>query len=351
MESVREMVHRLGGLAQKQQLVSLGAHDGMLTAAVRSGAVIRARQGWYSTLAEQDAALRAARVGGRLTGMSALIARGAWTWKAHPLHVSVPQRASRLRQQWDRFRRLNPTAAQDVVIHWDGDAVVAGGDLTSVTLAEALRSVVLDEPFELAVAAFDWAFKSGSIDEMAFESILLTLPDDARMIAHWVDRQCDSILESVARSWLQIAGFRVISQVRVGDLERIDLVVEDEVAIELGGKTHDGRRESDWRKNLKITAEGRHPILATYSMVRSEFDSVLDAVESALRQRHPEHFLVGNSGIRVDSVTKGRRIWRLLDGTLTRLPEFPVGGARGGARGAAREEVDVTGEWTAAASG
>lgn len=328
MDRIRKMVERLGGLAQKQQLVALGAHDRMLAAAVRSGSVIRVRQGWYSTFTEHDLALRAARVGGRLTGMSALIAKGAWSWIDHPLHVSVSRRASRLRVQWDRFRRLNPAAAQDVVIHWDHDAVLAGGDVTGVSLAEALGSVVLDEPFELAVAAFDWAFKSGSIDRMAFESILLDLPGDARMIAHWVDMHCDSILESVVRTWLQVAGYRVVSQVRVGEVERIDLVIEDEVAIELGGRTHEARREADWRKNVKITAEGRHPILATYSMVRSEFASIMEAIEIALQRRHPDRSSVGNSGTRVDSAPYGRRIWRLLDGTLTRLPEFPAGGPR-----------------------
>lgn len=328
MDSVHKMVHRLGGLAQKQQLVALGAHDGMLTAAVRRGDVIRARQGWYSTLTTDHLALRAARVGGRLTGISALAARGAWTWIDHPLHVSVPRRASRLREQWDRFTRLNPTEAQDVIIHWDSDSVLAGGDVMSVPLAEALRAVVFDEPFELAVAAFDWAFKSGAIDRMTFERILLTLPEDCRVIAHWVDFHCDSILESLVRTWLRIAGFRVVSQVRVGDFELIDLVVEDVVAIELGGKTHDGKRESDWRKNVKITLEGRHPILATYSMVRDDFDSILDAVKSALRQRHPDRFFSGNSGTHVNAAPRGRRIWRLLDGTMTRVLEFPVSGPR-----------------------
>lgn len=323
------MVQQLGGLAQKQELIALGAHDWTLTAAVRSGSVIRARQGWYSTLNDHDPALRAARVGGRLTGMSALIARGAWTWIDHPLHVSVPRRASRLREQWDRFRRLNPIEAEDVVIHWDDDAILTGGDVTSVSLADALSSVTVDEPFEVAVAAFDWAFKSGSIDRLQLESILLNLPDDARMIAHWIDQQCDSVLESVVRSWLHIAGYRVASQVRVGDIERIDLVVEDEVAIELGGRTHEGRREADWRKNVKITAEGRHPILATYSMVRYEFDSILHAIETALHRRHPERPQAGNSGTRVGSAPFGRRKWRLLDGSVTRLPEFPANGPRG----------------------
>lgn len=330
MDSVRKLVERLGGLAQKQQLVALGAHDRMLTEAVRNSSVIRARQGWYSTFAEHDLALRAARVGGRLTGMSALIVRGAWAWTDHPLHVSVMRRSSRLCKQWDRFRRLDPAAARDVIIHWDEDAVVTAGDLTSVSLSEALRSVVLDEPFEVAVVAFDWAFKSGSIDRMTFERILLTLPADARMIANWVDLRCDSILESITRTWLQLAGYRVVSQVQVGELEQIDLVIDDVVALELGGKTHEASLEMDWRKNVKITVEGRHPILATYSMVRNEFGSILQSIEVALRLRNSSRQPVANSGIGVDSAPRGRRVWRLLDGTSTRLPEFPAGGPRDG---------------------
>ena len=327
MESIRKMVEGLGGLAQKQQLVALGAHDRMLTAAIRSGSVLRARQGWYSMFAEHDLALRAARVGGRLTGISALVAQGAWSWNECPLHVSVPRQAGRLREQWDRFRRLNPSSSKDVVLHWDDDVAFAGGNATTVSVAEALRCVVLSEPFEVAVAAFDWAFKSGAIDRMAFERIVLALPEDARMIGHWVDPRCDSILESVVRVWLQFAGYHVVSQVGVGDIERIDLVVEGEVALELGGKTHEGRREADWRKNVKITTEGRHPILATYSMVREEFGSIVEAIEVALRRRHPGRVPVGNSGNRVVAATRGRRIWTLMDGTLTRIPEFPTGRA------------------------
>lgn len=322
------MVESLGGLAQKQQLVAMGASDRMLAAAVRSGSVIRARQGWYSTFAEHDLTLRAARVGGRLAGISALIAQGAWTWLDHPLHVSVPRGASRLRKQWDRFRRLDPIAAEDVVIHWDDDAVVAAGDVTSVDFLDALVSVALDEPFEIAVAAFDWAFTSGSIDRMAFERVLLALPADTRMIGNWVDQRCDSVLESLARTWLQLAGYKVVSQVRVGELERIDLVIEDVVALELGGKTHEGRREKDWRKNVKITLEGRHPVLASYSMVRDEFESIVEAIQVVLRSRHPRGESVENSGIGVASAPRGRRIWRLLDGSLTRLPEFPARGPR-----------------------
>lgn len=72
MSLIAEWLDELGGIAQKRQIVARGATDWMLTAAVRSGAVFRARQGWYSIVPELDAEVRAVRVGGRLTGISAI---------------------------------------------------------------------------------------------------------------------------------------------------------------------------------------------------------------------------------------------------------------------------------------
>ncbi|MEO7007071.1 MAG: hypothetical protein ABI275_03700 [Terrimesophilobacter sp.] len=324
MVSVREMVGGLGGLAQKQQLIALGATDWMLTRAVRSGDVHRARQGWYSTISEIEPVLRAARVGGRLTGISALIELGCWNWQDHPLHVSVPRRAARLRKQWDRFSRLTPAPRTDVVVHWDDDGVVSRGGTQLVSLSDAYVRVVLDESFEIAVAALDWGFKSGVLDRRGLEEILLALPHDAQMIRNWVDTRCDSILESIARTRLRLRGFLVTSQVPVGTLERIDLVIEDIVALETDGKDHLGRFEKDRRKDLSITIEGRHPLRATYSMVRYDFDRLVEAIEHAIVSRHPNWFRE-TSGIGAHPARRGRRAWRMLDGSFARLPEFPRG--------------------------
>jgi very-short-patch-repair endonuclease len=326
MVSVRQMVVGLGGLAQKRQLVALGATDWMLTHAVRSGDVHRARQGWYSVIPESEPVLRAARVGGRLTGISALIELGCWSWQDHPLHVSVPRRAARLRKQWDRFARLNPSLSTDVALHWDDDGVVSRGGTQLVSLTDTYLRVVLDEPFELAVAALDWGLGCRLLSRTGFEEILRALPQDARMIGNWVDSQCDSILESIARTKLRLHGFLVTSQVPVGVLEHIDLVIEDIVALETDGKDHLGRFEKDRRKDLSITIEGRHPLRATYTMVRYDFGRLVDAIECAIVARHPDWSLE-NSGTGAHPARRGRRIWRMLDGSCTRLPEFPRGGA------------------------
>ena len=211
------------------------------------------------------------------------------------------------------------------MLHWDDDGVVSRGGSQLVSLKDAYVRVVLDEPFELAVAAFDWGLRSGLLDRSCFEEILLALPKDARMIVNWIDSRCDSILESIARTGLQLRGFLVTSQVPVGLLERIDLVVEDIVALETDGKDHLGRFEKDRRKDLSITIEGRHALRATYTMVRYDFDRLVEAIEHAIVARHPDWSLE-NSGIGVGRAHRGRRKWRMLDGSCARLPEFPKGG-------------------------
>ena len=323
------MVNSLGGLAQKRSLVRLGATDRMLTSAVRRGEVHRARQGWYSTIAEQDPLLRAARIGGRLTGLSAMKALGAWSWNDGPLHVSVPRSAGRLRDQWNRFNLLNQVEATDVVVHWDD--VDPGGDTKMVSMKAAMIRVVLDEPFEVAVSTFDWAFKSGLMSRFDFEEIIAALPMDARMVRNWVDERCDSVLESITRIWLQLRGFRVVSQVRVGTVEAIDLVVEEIVAVEVDGKEHHLKTfETDRRKDVSITIEGRHPLRPSYSMVRFEFPRLEAAIVQAIVARHA-NWTVENSGSDATRAVRGRRLWRLLDGTVARIPEFPPG--RGASQG------------------
>ena len=167
MQSVLEMVVSLGGMAQKQQLVALGASDYDLTIAVRSGSVRRARQGWYTAGDESEAPVRAVRVGGRLTGLSAIVEWGGWVEVPPPLHVSMRPGASRMRSQWNRRKPLLPTRA-GIRLHWDDVTIANRGTSTSVALEDALVRVVLDEPLEVAVAALDWALRTGRLSTVEF---------------------------------------------------------------------------------------------------------------------------------------------------------------------------------------
>jgi very-short-patch-repair endonuclease len=326
MPDIASVVTSLGGIAQKQQLVRRGARDLDLTRAVRDGTVFRARQGWYSTLPPMDPRVQAVRVGGRLTGISAVREAGGWGLGRHPLHVSLHDNAARLRSRANRRVRFDGQR-DDTVLHWDEPRVASRGTVWSVDIRDALYRVVLDEPFEQAVAALDWALNTGRLDQMDFEELILVLPEDLRGIRHWVDEKCDSLPESLSRTRLRLRGHRVESQRPLGDLEHIDLVVDDCVAVETDGERwHRHRFEEDRSKDLDITLEGLHCIRPSARAVFDDWGRVVSAVEKAVGTHvaaPPTAF--GNSGLwrAVHVIPPGTK--RLRRRQLRQSPEFPKG--------------------------
>ncbi|EAR25404.1 glycyl-tRNA synthetase [marine actinobacterium PHSC20C1] len=283
MVDIPALVDDLGGLAQKRQLVARGARDVDLTRAVKEGLVKRARQGWYTTVDTAEPRVRAVRVGGRLTGISAIQDWGGWVLGEYPLQVSVPQNAARLRSQWNR--RVPIGESRGVRLHWDPPSIVERGSIWHVSLPEALRRVVVDENLETAVAAIDWALHSGRIDEFDFEQLLLSLPIHKRWIRSWIDGRCDSLPESIARTRLRVAGHCVETQVAVQN-KRIDIVVNGIVGLEINGKQfHAHTFEEDHLKGIEITIAGFHAMSVSAKMVFNRWGLVQEAIGIALASR------------------------------------------------------------------
>lgn len=294
--SIAEWVHDLGGMAQKQQLVRRGAGDRHLTAAVRTGEVVRVRNGWYTTLPSDDPRVRAVRVGGRLTGVSAIAAWGGWVERTTVLHVAVPVNAARQRAPGNRHRRLaRPRDA--VALHWEEPGRSSSGDSMFVGLADALRRVALDEPTEVAVAAFDWALHTGRLERTDFERILVDLPVRVQLLAHFVDPARESLPESLVCTRARLAGHRVHVQVPIhGTAQRIDVVVDDIVAVEVDGREHHLLTfERDRAKDLAITRQGYHALRPTARLVFDRWPEVLAAIRAAIAARRSA-LRVGNSG-------------------------------------------------------
>ena len=292
MANIAQLIHRLGGLAQKQQLVSRGARDLDLTQAVRDGSAVRARQGWYTTVDEAEPRVRAARVGGRLTGISAIRDWGGWVLASHDLHVSVPRNSARLRNQWNRRRPL--TTARGVHVHWDAPELSERGSAWSVSAVDALIRVVLDEELETAVAALDWAVHSGLLDEIDLERVFLGLPKSKSWVRAWVDGACESLPESLTRTRLRLAGYTVTIQVPLGP-QRIDMVIDGTIGLEIDGREfHAATFEKDHLKAIDITIAGFHAMAVSANMVFTNWGHFLHAVELAMASHAPPSF--GNSG-------------------------------------------------------
>ncbi|WP_157887410.1 glycyl-tRNA synthetase [Frondihabitans sp. PAMC 28766] len=317
MTSIAGLVDHYGhGLLHKRQLVRHGAKDHHLTLAVRNGEVRRARRGWYTTWRQDDPRFVAVRVGGRLTGASALAQLGAWAWRHSPqISVSVPANASRLR----RKRRVR--------VVWDRFEVQERGSAWAVSLTDALREAIVEVGFEEGVAALDWALHEQRVTMDDVAEIVRTLPDDVQQIVDWVDPLCDSFLESVARTRLRKAGYHVRSQGQLPKRKRIDLVVEEVVGVETDGQEHHLETfESDRRKDLSIVVDGRIPMRLSYSMVRDEWESIEEAMGFAVAMhRLGPSSPSGNSGPPRHLGPGDRRAWRLPAPRRRARPELPKG--------------------------
>jgi very-short-patch-repair endonuclease len=297
--------------------VRLGARDLDLTAAVRAGEVIRARQGWYTTLDERAPAVQAVRIGGRLTGLSAIHALGGWMMRPPPLHVSLPRNAARLRSRWNRYRRFNPARSRSVLLHWESAEVASRGTAVSVGLLDALVRVILDEPDEAAIAALDWAAHAGLLDEIDRAELAASVPAGRRHVVASIDPRCGAFPESVSRTRLLAAGHRVRSQVpldHVGHLGDIDLLVDDLVGLEIDGREyHADTFEKDSAKSVAIALAGYVPFRPSASLVLREWDTVLLAIET----------LLGNSGVAAPRHPKTRVVSPPRRGRRAASPEFP----------------------------
>lgn len=327
MTTIGELVEAAGGLLHKRHLVRHGATDAHLTLAVRSGEVRRPRRGWYSTFPPDDPRFVAVRVGGRLTGASALRRLGAWMWAEPRVTVSVHDNASRLR--WKKGVR----------VVWDDRGVRDRGGLWSVGLHDALRQAVLELPFEEAVAVLDWALKTDRLSMDDIPGLLAPLPADTQEIADWVSPLCDSFPESIARTRIRLDGHEVRCQLPLPNGQRVDIEVDGVLGVEVDGReTHAGEFEADRRKDLRIQTVRRTPLRLSYTMVRDEWPAIRVAVDTAVAVHSGRPRVLGNSGPVPTPARVGPRLWRIRPRGRGTSPELP---RRRGRRGTARRRCPM----------
>ncbi|QEE61383.1 glycyl-tRNA synthetase [Salinibacterium sp. dk2585] len=303
MSIIAKWVSDLGGFAQKQQLVRLGATDASLTSAIRLGAVRRARNGWYSTADHRAPEFMAVRIGGRLTGLSAIRAADGWVLERNgPLHVSVPRNAARLRSPRNRRVALTARYKHGVMVHWDDANIRDAGSATAVGLQDALVRVISDEDAVTAVAALDWALHTRRIELSDLDRMLARLPERYRYLRDWVDPACESLPESLSRTRLRLLGHHVSSQAALRTAERVDLVIDGAVGLETDGEEfHWDRFLADRLKDIQILREGLIPVRLPAKVVFHNWPLAVAAVRAALALRAT----FGNSGSCGDACSAG----------------------------------------------
>jgi very-short-patch-repair endonuclease len=274
-------------IISRKSLLAFGMTHHAIARAVKRGEFMRIRRGWYASASAPPEAVRAVRIGGVATSLSATRLLGLWTPLDKTLHVALPTHASRLRVpssqtspgQGDNKGQARP----GICLHWrDHDQLPRAG-VASVT--DALVDAVKCLPEEQAVVVIDSALNKGLTTGHELESAFARMPRRYMRALGRADGRSESGTETLVRLRLRARGIRVSIQVRILGVGRVDLVVGDRLVIECDSVAfHSGRERyaADRRRDLKLLHLGYLPTRLTYEMVMFDWPAteqmILDIV-------------------------------------------------------------------------
>ena len=279
-----------GGILTLAELQDQGVGERRRSALLRSGDLVRIRNGWFATPNADPEQVRAVRLGGRLTCASVLRQVGLWMMPDSRLHVSVRENASRLRSPDDRSKPWR--ARPDVCLHWADDRwnslPSAAIDGVKASLAHYIRCANT----ESAVVALDSALNGTAtgaplISHDDLREILSTLPEKYARLAELVDERAQSGLESLARLHLRSKRVRVRTQVSIARVGLVDVLIGDRLVLELDSRAHhlgEGY-EKDRARDLELFRQGFIVLRVSYRTVLYDWKSVEDAILLAVRRR------------------------------------------------------------------
>lgn len=226
-------------------LLAAGARPREITAAVRSGALVRARENVYLPAETDPACIAACRVGGRLTCVSELARWGVFVLDTSTLHVEVPHTSSRLRP-----------VGREVHVHWSRRRL---DGWANVDLLDALVDAVRCQPARAAVATLDSALHLGLIEEDGLAEILRRLPRRLRVVGKLIDARAESGAETLMRLLVRTLGCDIDIQVQIDGVGRVDILVDGWLIIECDSREFHGsweQQRADRRRDQSAAARG-----------------------------------------------------------------------------------------------
>lgn len=252
----------------RAELLDAGLRPRAITAAVRLGRIVRARENVYLDPAADRDCIAACRVGGRLTCVSELARWGVFVLDTGSTHVDVPHTRSRLRG-----------IPGPVVVHWshrreDGWA--------SVDIIDALVAATRCQSARAAIATLDSALYLCLIDESDLDSVFARLPRRLHFLRELLDGRAESGSETLMRLLLRMLGCAVQVQVRVDGVGRVDFLVDGWLIIECDSREfHESwdQQRKDKRRDQAAAARG----MATYRPIAEDIFWHPERVVAAVR--------------------------------------------------------------------
>jgi len=289
---------------RRRDLLALGCTDGGIRAALRYRAIFRVRHGWYSIPDAPDFAVRAVRVGGRLTGIAALQSYGLTVPRRSRVDVAVPSHACRLRRPTERRERLE--SGDGVRAHWSDKPVAALGAASRwrVDIDAALVHVLGTENRDTAVACCSAVMHVFRWPESRMDAVFARAPVRARSWRSLIGRLDESHGETYVRLWCRDAGIAWFPQPRVSGVGRLDGRISPNVFVEVDGGQHDvawtgsgaSTFEKDRQRDAAMAARGYRVLRFSYRMLYASWPDCLASMRRAIdddralcayRKKHP----------------------------------------------------------------
>lgn len=299
MEPIEDVVGRLGGVATRASIMRCGVSKHRIAGAVRAGHLQSVRQGWYATPDAPPEIVTAVRVGGALTGASAARHYGLWVLDDDRIHVAVPHNASRLRmpQRVDvpANAAVNPdagvqprTVQAEICLHWRRPAGTT--PVAVAPLIAALLHAIDCQTEEAAVVMIDSALNKRRVSMAQLRSAARQLPARYSRVLELCDSTSQAGTETLVRLRLRRLGIAVRTQVQIGRIGRVDLLVGNRLIIECDShEFHDGEEavHRDFDRDLALIDKDYLVLRLNYRQVVHEWERVEPVILGLVaRRRH-----------------------------------------------------------------
>jgi very-short-patch-repair endonuclease len=271
----------------RADLIRDGMTSRAITAAVRSGALIRARQDNYLPGDAARPLVEAVRVGGRLGCLSLLALLEVFVYDSDTLHVHMERGDSRMRSTRTRRMPLATRAKRrDVVLHWH--RLTERPRRGQVGVFDAIVNAVRCQEPRYAIATLDSALNKKLIRPDQISEVFAALPRRFQILRGFVDGRAQAGTETLVRLMAIRLGCDVDLQVRFDGVGFVDLVIDGWLVVECDSKAFHSTWEQqlkDYRRDLALAAAGYCVLRLTAEDILYRPEAVLESLRGLLLAR------------------------------------------------------------------
>lgn len=270
--SLEEWMLSNDGVAHSSQIYAAGFSKRAVSAVVRSGRMLRVRRSWLVLRDCDPARLAAARVGGRLTCVSAAKALELWVPKHDEVHVAVAPTAARFDTSGLR-------------IHWSNGPAPLGLRATTDPLVNVLFHVARCQDRADALAIWESALNKRLISSEVLRRVSWH-SEKATTLAALASHLSDSGLETHFIELMRAIGVDARQQVWI-DGHPVDTLIGERLVVQLDGFAfHSGAeaRRRDIAADVRLRLLGYTVLRFDYQQVLFQPDLVQDSVRTAMAQ-------------------------------------------------------------------